>query len=296
MKPKPSAPELLIPESLDDKLSLLDADWRDVQKAETVPSARLSRRRLDSLGGRLNCLAGRPRRRPIPAFLTAAGRRLAPRRDFCNIVVEPSILEHSISSARGSLPLVIRSQPSPTQDNDSDSSSTWIEDDSEGEDAGRRREPSTVLLEHIQRRIRARVHPIVAELLLLSIERFDFQPLQIIKSTSTLRIEEIQESDTKEDVLALEASEAPETPSVSTDVVTLQVNADAALAQQLAQEELIENMAAHSEAFEDMPSHEEIFRRGLARMYNWQEWRMSSLQVIGETISEMAEEEEWALD
>ncbi|MEQ5213064.1 hypothetical protein ABN235_19115, partial [Morganella morganii] len=34
----------------------------------------------------------------------------------------------------------------------------------------------------------------------------------------------------------------------------------------------------------------------LARIYNWQEWRMSSLRVIASTISEMAEEEEWALD
>ncbi|MEQ5154427.1 hypothetical protein ABN254_21670, partial [Providencia rettgeri] len=37
-------------------------------------------------------------------------------------------------------------------------------------------------------------------------------------------------------------------------------------------------------------------RRELARVYNWQEWRMLSLRVIASTLSEMAEEEEWALD
>lgn len=46
----------------------------------------------------------------------------------------------------------------------------------------------------------------------------------------------------------------------------------------------------------DEYSHEEILRRELARIYNRQEWRMSSLRVIASTISEMAEEEEWALD
>lgn len=53
---------------------------------------------------------------------------------------------------------------------------------------------------------------------------------------------------------------------------------------------------AHEELFGDMPSHEEIICRELKRMYAWQEWRMSSLRVIGETCSMMAEEEEWALE
>nr|GMC80334.1 hypothetical protein Iba_chr04aCG19300 [Ipomoea batatas] len=157
--------------------------------------------------------------------------------------IEPSLSEPSILSA---------------QDN-SDSSSTWIEDDFEGEDAGRRREPFKAVPEHIQRMILE----------------------SIIKPTSTLRIEELKESDTEDTQVltpvAPEASEAPEAQSVSSDAVTLQINADAALAQQLAQEELIENMTAHGEAFEEIPSHEEIFRRELARMYNWKNLRMSSL-------------------
>nr|GMD28274.1 hypothetical protein Iba_chr08eCG5800 [Ipomoea batatas] len=139
-------------------------------------------------------------------------------------VVKPSVPEPSSSSAQGPLPLVIRSQPCPTQD-DSDSSSTWIEDDSEGQDAGRRREPYYVVPEHIQRRIRGKVHPLVAELLLSSIVRFDFQPIQLIKPTSTLRIEEIQESITEEAPVhapealdGSEALEAPDAPSASNDV------------------------------------------------------------------------------
>lgn len=51
-----------------------------------------------------------------------------------------------------------------------------------------------------------------------------------------------------------------------------------------------------AEEFFTIPSHEEILRQELARVYNWQRWRMSSLRVIASTISEMAEEEEWALD
>nr|GME04452.1 glutamic acid-rich protein-like [Ipomoea batatas] len=164
---------------------------------------------------------------------------------------KPSALKPSTSCVRGRLPLVIQPPTSHTQDQ-SDSSSTWIEDEFEGEDEigwGCARDTPAVV--------------------------------EMIKPAPTLRCEEQKDAD---DVDIPDS--IPEAPSTSNIAPYLQVNADAELAQQLACEEL----------FGDKPSHEEILRRQLKHMYAWQEWRMSSLRVIGETCSLMAEEEECALE
>lgn len=49
--------------------------------------------------------------------------------------IESSVLEPPVSEAQGPLTLAIRSQPNPSLE-DSDSGSSWIEKDSEGEDVG----------------------------------------------------------------------------------------------------------------------------------------------------------------
>ncbi|XP_031120870.1 dentin sialophosphoprotein-like [Ipomoea triloba] len=79
--------------------------------------------------------------------------------------------------------------------------------------------------------------------------------------TPTLRIKEQKDSSDK-DIPDC----TPESPSTSNDVATLQVNAEAKLAQQLAHEEIFGDIPPREEPLEDMTSHEEILRRELARM------------------------------
>nr|GMD89606.1 glutamic acid-rich protein-like [Ipomoea batatas] len=90
---------------------------------------------------------------------------------------------------------------------------------------------------------------------------------------------------TEETVLPSHKEEAEALP-VSTDAPSLQINANAELARQI----------AHEEFFEEMPNCEEIIRNELRRMYEWQRWRMSKLEVIARTCSLMWEEEQWSLD
>nr|GMC46646.1 hypothetical protein Iba_chr01aCG4090 [Ipomoea batatas] len=121
------------------------------------------------------------------------------------VVIKSSVPEPPISEDQGSLTLVVRSQPSQAH-KDSDSSSTWIEDDFEGVDAARGRA--------------------------LHIEVFDFQPLNLVTPTSTLRIEEIQEPNTED--TRVPVPEVSKKIEASSDVVTRQIDlageADAAVA------------------------------------------------------------------
>nr|GMD83411.1 hypothetical protein Iba_chr14aCG4840 [Ipomoea batatas] len=113
------------------------------------------------------------------------------------VTIEPSIPKPSTSSSQGSLPLVIQSQTPPVYV-DSDSSSTIIEESSKGEDeVGWGNATVKVVPEHIQRWAYAMAPPRVAHMLISFVGRFDFQPLQMILLSSTSRIEEIQESNTK---------------------------------------------------------------------------------------------------
>nr|GMD25310.1 hypothetical protein Iba_chr08cCG8910 [Ipomoea batatas] len=90
------------------------------------------------------------------------------------LVDELSKPEPSTSSAQGPLPIVIRSQTPSTQAY-SDSSSPMIEDSSEGEDdVGWGCDTIEIVLEHIQRWVRARAPPKIGEVWISSIGKFNF--------------------------------------------------------------------------------------------------------------------------
>nr|GMC95803.1 glutamic acid-rich protein-like [Ipomoea batatas] len=73
---------------------------------------------------------------------------------------------------------------------------------------------------------------------------------------------------------------------IPVDAQYMQINVDSELAKQI----------AHEELFDETPTREDILRTELKRMYSWQKWRMSRLEVIGRTCSLMWKEEQWALD
>nr|GMD60374.1 hypothetical protein Iba_chr12aCG10560 [Ipomoea batatas] len=69
--------------------------------------------------------------------------------------------------------------------------------------------------------------------------------------------------------------EEAEALPVPTDDHTLQINVDAELARQIAQEEILD----------EIPSREQILRNELKRMHDWQKWRMSKHEIIATTIN-----------
>ncbi|XP_031124338.1 uncharacterized protein LOC116027052 [Ipomoea triloba] len=177
----------------------------------------------------------------------------------------------------------------PRERNESGFESTMIEDESEGDDTEVCDQSYRPMSAIVQRQITEHLSPSMAHIM-LALDYIHRHLFLQWPRVSTIRIEEIPPATTE--------SEIPESAQqliLHPDSITQQINADAALAQQLAYEES-EAEIPPAEAFIAESSHEDILRQELARVYNWQRWQMSSLRVIASTISEMAEEEEWALD